>query len=172
MKQNKNTAKSFEALAKPAASFAAFCGSMCLLPTLASATIDNTAKASGSYGALPVVSNEVTVQVPVNAASSMQVTKTADDITDVVAGQVVTYTYVVRNTGNSVLSNISLADSHNASGPVPVPGGEVISDDVGTANDSSDTASNDGIWSTLAPGDAITLMATYTVTQSDLEALQ
>jgi hypothetical protein len=31
---------------------------------------------------------------------------------------------------------------------------------------------NDGIWSVLAPGDAITMTATYTVTQSDVDTLQ
>jgi hypothetical protein len=172
MTQTNKTAKRCEALAKPVASFAVFGLALVAHAVPVSATIDNTAKATGSYGALQVLSNDITVQVPVNSASSIQVTKTADDTTDVTAGQVVTYTYVVRNTGNAALTNISLADSHNASGPIPVPGGEILSDDQGTANDSSDASSNDGIWSTLAPGDAITLTATYTVTQSDVDTLQ
>jgi hypothetical protein len=161
-----------EALVKPAASAFVFCVALVCGYKTAYATIDNTANASGTYGALQVLSNDVTVQVPVNTLSSMQVTKTADDTTDVTAGQVVTYTYVVRNTGNTALNNISLADSHNASGPVPVPGGEFLSDDQGTSGDSSDATANDGIWSSLAPGDAITLTATYTVTQSDVDDLQ
>jgi large repetitive protein len=166
------TAKINEALAKPVASFAVSCVLLVSACTPANATIDNTANASGTVGALQVLSNDVTVQVPVNSVSSMQVTKTADVTTNVAAGQVVTYTYVVRNTGNTAVTNVSLSDSHNASGPVPVPGGEILSDDQGALNDSSDATSNDGIWSSLAPGDAITLTATYTVTQSDVDTLQ
>ena len=174
MAHNETTAKPCGALAKPVASFAVFCLSLSMMPHVAFATIDNTASVKANYGALEIISNSVTVQVPVGSAggSSMLVTKQADDDTDVSAGQVITYTYVVRNTGTTTLQNISLTDSHNASGPVPLPGGEIISDDVGISNDSSDATLNDGIWTLLAPGDAIKLTATYVVTQSDLEALQ
>jgi large repetitive protein len=172
MEQKETTNRWHEALARPAASCAVF--AICFLSnaSVANATIDNTATASGDYGTLPVTSNSVTVNVPVNSNASISVVKSADDDTNVVAGQVITYTYEIRNTGTTTVSNINLSDSHNASGPVPVPGGEVLSDDVGTINDSFDTNPDDGIWSSLAPGDAITLQATYTVTQSDVETLQ
>jgi large repetitive protein len=172
MKHNRPYQNEFEALVKPAATCVVLCCALFASTSIAFATIDNTAVVRGNYGAAPVVSEEVTVRVPVNSAASLVVTKEADDTTDVVAGQTVTYTYVIRNNGAVTLSNISLADSHNASGPVPVPGGETLSDDQGTVNDSSDAAPNDGIWTTLAPGDAVTLTATYVVTQSDVETLQ
>lgn len=163
-----------EALPKRlAASFAVSCAALVALPVAAFAGIDNSAVAAGSYGGAPVQSNAATASVPVdNAPAAMAVSKTADDDTDAVAGQVITYTYVVTNTGGKTLTNISLSESHNGSGPPPVPGGEFLSSDVGTPADSSDGAPGDGIWSVLAPGDSITMTATYTVTQSDVDTLQ
>lgn len=105
------------------------------------------------------------------ALPSITVTKTADNDTNVPAGVTVTYTYVVTNTGNQTISNISLADAHNASGPVPVPGNETLTTDNGISNDSSDS-SIDGVWDSLAPGDEVTFTATYTVTQNDIDTLQ
>ncbi|MEM9333023.1 MAG: hypothetical protein AAGA53_17000, partial [Pseudomonadota bacterium] len=103
---------------------------------------------------------------------SITVTKTADDTTDVPAGQVVTYTYVVTNTGNQFISNLSLADAHGGSGPPPVPGNETLTADNDVSGDSNDSTSNDGVWDSLAPGDEVTFTATYTVTQNDVDTLQ
>ena len=158
---------------RPVASFAVFCIALIAIPRAAFADIDSAAFATGDYGGAPVQSNTVSANVPVdNGSSGMAVTKTADDDTDVVAGQVITYTYVVTNTGTQTLSNVSLSESHNGSGPPPVPGAEFLSSDVGSSGDSTDAAPNDGIWSALAPGDSITMTATYTVTQSDVDTLQ
>jgi large repetitive protein len=160
-------------LRKTAASFAVSCLALFAAPKLAFADIDNTATAAGLYGAAPVISNSSSAAVPVDATPpGVSVSKTADDDTDVVLGQVITYTYVVTNTGSSTLSNVSLAESHNGSGPPPVPGSELLSSDVGAPGDSTDVTPNDGIWSVLAPGDSITMTANYTVTQSDVDTLQ
>jgi hypothetical protein len=160
-------------LRKTAASFAISCIALFTPAGGALADIDNTATAVGLYGVTPVVSNSSSSAVPVDAPPpGMTVSKTADDDTDVVLGQVITYTYVVTNTGGTTLTNISLAESHNGSGPPPVPGSELLSSDGGTLGDSTDAVPNDGIWSVLAPGDAITMTATYTVTQSDVDTLQ
>lgn len=102
---------------------------------------------------------------------SITVTKTADTDTNVPAGVTVTYTYVVANTGNQFVSNITLADAHNGSGPAPVPTNETLSADNGIINDSTD-AGVDGSWDSLAPGDEVTFTASYTVTQNDLDTLQ
>jgi hypothetical protein len=163
-----------EALPKrPAASFAVFCAALFAASHAAFADIDNSAIAAGNYGGAPVLSNASTASVPVdNTVSGMAVTTTANDDTDVVAGQVITYTYVVTNTGGQTLTNVSLSESHNGSGPPPVPGAEFLSSDVGVSGDSTDAASNDGVWSVLAPGDSITMTATYTVTQTDVDTLQ
>lgn len=133
--------------------------------------IDNTATASGTYGSTPV-SASASHAVALVTNPQLSVTKTADDTTDVEAGQIITYTYVVANTGNQTITNIGLNDSHNGSGPVPVPGNETLSTDSGPAGDSSDATANDGIWSSLAPGDAVTFTATYTVTQQDVDTRQ
>ena len=140
---------------------------------LAHATIDNTASASGTYAAAPVVSPSSSVSVTVSpAAPAMLVTKTASPNTNLSVGQMITYTYTVKNTGNVSLKNISLNDVHNAIGAAPVPGSEMVTSDVPPLNDSTDATPGDGVWSSLAPGDTITFTATYTVQQSDVDTLQ
>ncbi len=102
---------------------------------------------------------------------SISVTKTADDTTEVAAGQVLTYTYEVTNSGDQVLANVSLSDVHGGSGTAPAPGSESLTTDNGTLGDSTDAAAN-GIWDTLGPGDVVTFTSTYTVTQNDVDTLQ
>lgn len=133
------------------------------------ATIDNTVTVTGSS---PSGTDDVTdtasetVDVE-DTAASIAVTKTADLTTNVAAGQTVTYTYTVENTGNVTLTNISLSDAHE--GAInPIPGSETLTTDGGLfAGDSTDAAT-DGVWDTLAPGDIVTWTGTYTVTQSDI----
>ena len=137
------------------------------------ADITNDAQAFGTYAATSYGSNISSQAVPVVAAiPSLQVTKTPSVTTGAFAGQSITYTYTVKNTGNVTISNISLLDSHNAAGPAPLPASEHISNDAGTLNDSIDASSSDSIWDSLAPGDIITFTATYTVQQSDVDSLQ
>lgn len=115
-------------------------------------------------------SSAITVIVAPNP--SITVTKTADNDANVPEGVTVTYTYVVVNNGNQFISNIALSDSHNGSGPTPVPTNETLSLDGGVAGDSTDATANDGIWDILAPGDEVTFTATYVVTQNDVDTLQ
>lgn len=137
------------------------------------AGIDNTATATATYGGSTIVSPPSSVSVPVAPANSaLSVTKTADATANAVAGQIITYTYTLTNTGNRTLTAIVLSDVHNASGPAPVPGSETLAADAGTSGDSTDAVTNDGIWSVLAPGDTVTFKSTYTVTQSDVDTLQ
>ena len=137
------------------------------------ADITNDAQAFGTYASVSYGSNHSTQSVPVVTANpSLLVTKTPSVTAGVVAGQVVTYTYTVKNNGNVTISNISLLDSHNAAGPAPVPASEVISNDVAPLSDSHDAITTDAIWDSLAPGDTITFSATYTVQQSDVDTLQ
>jgi len=103
---------------------------------------------------------------------SISITKVADDTTNVAAGQTITYTYRIENTGNQTISNISLVDVHNGNGPAPVPANEILDVDNSPASDSSDATANDGVWSTLAPGDIVLFTANYTVLQQDLDTLQ
>jgi large repetitive protein len=137
------------------------------------ADITNDATASGFYNGNPVDSNVASAAVAVvTGAPALEVTKVATPDTNVSAGTLVTYTYTVRNSGNQVVTNITLNDTHLGSGPNPVPLNETLTTDAGTQNDSTDGAPNDGQWSTLAPGDVITLTATYTITQNDVDTKQ
>lgn len=106
-----------------------------------------------------------------NANPALSVVKTANLTTNVPAGQAVTYTYDVTNTGDVTLTNINLNDAHNGTGAAPVPGSEVLQNDVAPLANSTDTGI-DGIWETLAPGDTVRFTATYIVTQQDVDTLQ
>jgi hypothetical protein len=149
------------------------------------ATIDNTATATGSS---PTGTNDVTdsdtenVDV-INAAPVISVVKTHVLTTDlngdnnVDIGDVITYTYVVTNTGNVTLQNATLSDAHDGVGSLtfttPVtytdngtnPGGP-----TGTLSDSSNVDFTDGDWDVLGPKDVITWTATYTVQAGDFTA--
>lgn len=115
-----------------------------------------------------------TDNIPINVTAgtrTMAVSKVADDDTNVSIGQLITYTYTITNTGNQVISDITLVDSHNGSGTPPVPSNEALLVDTFPGGDSLDSVVN-GSWDTLAPGDQIRFTATYTVTQSDIDNLQ
>jgi large repetitive protein len=138
----------------------------------ARADIDNTAKVYGDYNSTTLASDPSSASVPVVAANlHMLVTKVADKTSNVNAGDVITYTYTVTNDGNVTITNLTLADVQNASGPAPVPGSEVLTDNPPNGN-STDATANDGVWDSLAPGDKLTFTATYTVKQSDVDNLQ
>jgi large repetitive protein len=135
--------------------------------------IENTARGSATYNGTTIRTAPVTVSVPVApGVPTLLVTKVATPDTNVPAGTVVTYRYTVRNTGNLVLTNIALTDVHNGAGTAPLPRNELLTTDAGAQNDSSDAAANDGVWSVLAPGDVVTLTATYTITQTDVDQRQ
>ena len=84
------------------------------------------------------------------------------------AGDVITYTYEVTNTGNVTITGVTISDVHGGYGTAPVPGSET---GVTVTNGSTDAAAN-GSWDTLRPGDTIRFTATYTVVQSDVDNLQ
>lgn len=131
-----------------------------------SATV--TGRAAGGRDVISETS-EVSIAVELNPA--LGVTKTADDTTDVVVGQVITYTYVVTNTGNQTITNVFLSEAHNGSNAAPSPSDEILTNDMAPFGDSAD-AGTDGAWDVLAPGDSVTFTATYSVTQTDVETRQ
>ncbi len=134
--------------------------------------VENTATASGaSAGGVPATSNASTAQTTIPGGANITVTKTASQDTNVPAGVTITYTYRVTNTGNTTVSNISLSDSHNGSGPPPSPSGEVLFADNGITGDSTDSG-GDGVWDILGPGDVVEFTGTYQVTQVDVDTLQ
>ncbi len=138
-----------------------------------------TATANLATGA--VVFNAAATSVDANIACtftnnklipSLTVVKSASTAGPVSVGTVITYTYVLRNTGNTMISNVAVGENFTGKGTAPAPSNEVLSLDVAPIGDSTDVTGNNGTWSLLAPGDQLTFTAPYTVTQSDIDLLQ
>jgi uncharacterized repeat protein (TIGR01451 family) len=112
----------------------------------------NTATATGQTPSGDSLTGTDSVTVPVAAAPALALTKTAmlDDGGDgrADAGDTVRYGFLVANTGNVTLTDVTIAD---ALAGVTVSGGPIAS---------------------LAPGasDATTITATYLLTQADIDA--
>jgi len=104
------------------------------------------------------------------SSPSLAITKVAGGPGPYKAGETITYTYTVTNDGDTIIRDIAINDTHNGSDPAPTPGNETLSADNGTTGDSTDAAL-DGSWDILAPGDVITFIGTYTVTQMDVDTL-
>ncbi len=116
----------------------------------------------------PSLSNPVTTNT---ASPGLTITKTADDTTEVVEGQTITYTYLVENIGDVTLVDVVVADSHGGFGAAPTPTNEVLFSDGGNLNDSTDATVN-GSWDLIGPGDVVSFTATYVVTQDDVDFLR
>ncbi|WP_211097168.1 DUF7507 domain-containing protein [Aliishimia ponticola] len=146
-------------------------GLTCTIPSLAVSTVDDfscqaiytvtqadldageivnsaSATAPGATG-----DNSTLTTPAANQTAAFTIEKTADDSTNVVAGQLITYSYEVENTGNVSLSDVALTDTHTSAS-----GAQTL------------TISGGGQTGPLAPGDSVTLTATYTVTQDDIDA--
>lgn len=116
-------------------------------------TLTNTATVTGTppdgTPITPVPSNPNVVDIP--RTPNLTLTKSAD-VQAAAVGQVVTYTFVVTNTGNVTIKDPQITETgftgHGTLSPLTCPPGPV----------------------TLAPGDDITCTATYTVTQADVDA--
>ncbi len=119
--------------------------------------ITNTATATGTPPnplTPPPVSppDEVTVDVTANPA--ITVVKSADEAAqaDIAAGQEVTYSFLVTNTGNVTLTDVEVIEGEFS----------------GTGELSAILCPEEA--SSLAPGAQITCEATYTITQADVDA--
>jgi uncharacterized repeat protein (TIGR01451 family) len=142
--------------------------------TSADDDIDSTARVTGTYvpatgPSVPLATGgtrEDTEAVPLNIAPALFVDKVASDTTDVAAGDIITYTYTVRNDGNVPLTNITLADIHNGAPNVLVPAFQSFTVNNGGSTNTGNTLS------LLAPGDEAEFTATYVVTQTDINNRQ
>ncbi|MCB1441219.1 MAG: DUF11 domain-containing protein, partial [Nitratireductor sp.] len=136
-------------------------------------SVTNTAYVQGNTGSNTIRSGDAQYTATLTAVPALTVTKSADADTDVTVGQVITYTYTITNTGNQTISAIKLADAHGGSGaaPAPDPDAATLTDNAPMGDSNNDTT-GDGEWDALAPGDVLTVTATYTVTQNDVDTLQ
>jgi uncharacterized repeat protein (TIGR01451 family) len=118
-----------------------------------SGSLTNSATATGTPpgGGTPPVSPPSTVEIPVTPAPALTVVKTADTTEITAAGQTITYSFVVTNTGNVTASDVS-----------PVEGGF---SGTGTLSPVTPAAA-----ASLAPGESATFTATYVVTQADVDS--
>ena len=108
-------------------------------------SIVNTAAASGTPPSGPAVTAVDGAVVTATPAPSIALVKSASPASVVAAGQTVTYSFVVTNTGNVTLTALTVAD--------PLPGLSAIACPVAS----------------LAPSAATTCTATYVVTQADVD---
>jgi uncharacterized repeat protein (TIGR01451 family) len=121
--------------------------------------VDDTATASGSPpSGPPVTSAPSAASVTTAPAPGISIVKSASasDVAHFLAGQVITYTFVVTNTGNVTLAPVTVTDTGfsgtGSLSPVSCPPG-------GT-----------GTVASLAPGAQAVCTATYTLTTADVDA--
>ncbi|MBF4570845.1 DUF11 domain-containing protein [Plantibacter sp. VKM Ac-2880] len=114
--------------------------------------ITNTAIANGTPpgSATPVPSNPDTVVVPAPNSPSMTIVKSADPASAGKVGDTITYTFVLTNTGNVTLTDVTVNEGE-FSGT-----GELSEISYPTR--------------TLAPGESTSATATYVLTQADVDA--
>jgi len=149
--------------------------------------VSNTAGASGTFGpgntaytAPPANKGTATTTVP--AFPAMTVTKTYAIVhtaanaalgTNAGLGDTVNYTYVVSNTGNVAMTNVSVNDVHAGTA---LAAGTVANETLTTNGPLGAAASSDvtvplnnGVWSTLAAGAAVTFTWAHVVTQAEID---
>jgi large repetitive protein len=134
---------------------------------------------SGTYSA---VASVVSAQTSVTASAdeitgitrnaNITIAKSANTVGPVNSNDVITYFYIVTNDGNVTVSDISIDVGHTGHGTPPVPSAETLLTDIAPTGDSTDAASNNMLWSNLAPGDSIRFSANYIVTQADVDLQQ
>ncbi|MGW8954338.1 DUF7507 domain-containing protein [Streptomyces sp. NPDC055709] len=113
--------------------------------------IENTAEATGTPPSGPAVTDTASASVTAQQTPVLSLVKTVvGDGGPFRSGEILTYSYLVHNTGNVTLSAVDVRDTvFTGSGPDP----EISCPDT-----------------TLAPGESVTCTATYTVTQADVDA--
>jgi uncharacterized repeat protein (TIGR01451 family) len=115
--------------------------------------LTNTATASGTPpGGTLVTSQPSSVQVTTTTSPAISLTKSVSPTWIMLAGQSVTYSFVITNTGNVTLRNVAVAETaFSGTGTPPV-----ISCPAAAAS--------------LAPAQSVTCTAGYVATQADVDA--
>lgn len=138
--------------------------------------LTNTANAStteySSFALLDETDNAVTTIVPASPALSIDKSYVfTTGAPDAGVGDVVQYTYRVRNSGNVTITNVSVSDVHNGFGSFPAnPSIQSLSDNAPIGDSSGSTGGT--AWASLAPGDELIFTADYAVVQQDVDELQ
>ena len=134
-----------------------------------SAGVSNTATATGKNGAATITSAASTATTTIAAVPSLTISKVFI-LADTPGGtsakadlnEIITCTYIISNNGNVPITNVSVNDMH---GPpavlVSLGSGGTTTETLTTpgplgAAASTDAVANDGVWSVLAPGAAVT----------------
>jgi uncharacterized repeat protein (TIGR01451 family) len=123
-------------------------------PVNGTVSINDTATAAGTtLTRVTVHSQERSASVPVAATRSIDLVKSADpsDAGHYNVGQLVTYSFVVTNTGNTTVKNVS------------------VSEDAFTGSGSLSPVTCPADAATLAPGEQVICNATYTISQPDVD---
>ena len=111
--------------------------------------IRDRVNANPAVGSFTPVSDTESV-TPESSGPEITLTKVADKTTDLVVGDVVTYTYTAENTGNVTLADVSVSDVHSGTGTLSA---------IAPTNVAS-----------LPIGESAEFAATYTITQADIDA--
>ena len=114
--------------------------------------LTNTAQATGKYGPLAAVvtSPEDSAIVTVDQSAALTLTKTTPTVSVTSAGEILTYTYTIENTGNLTISDIAIQETDfSGTGILPAP----------SCGESA---------ATLKPGETLECTTDYIVTRADM----
>jgi uncharacterized repeat protein (TIGR01451 family) len=138
--------------------------------------IDNTASASGTSGGVAVNASD-SEAVLCTQNPSLSFSKTAATSGPLVVGQVVRFYFDATNNGNVTLTDISPEEAafNGNNLPLAAISGEALTDNAPfnvPGEESTDTVTNNGLWSVLKPNDSVRFFVDYTVNQDDIDLLQ
>jgi uncharacterized repeat protein (TIGR01451 family) len=141
--------------------------------------VANSATATGTpvSGTLAAVTPS-TAKTIIPANPKMSIAKsfvfTTDNgtLTKADVGDVITYTYVVTNTGNVTITSLSINDIHEGVALSGQPANETLTSDgpLAPGTVSSDSVANNAVYSTIRPGAVVTFTYVHTVTQAEVDA--
>ena len=114
-------------------------------------SLSNTGTVVGTPPYGPNVTSSSSLTIPGEAAPAVSLVKSANVASYSTPGTVITYSYVVTNTGNVALTNVTVTDPMAGLSPI-------------------DCGGNSNVIPTLAPGASVTCTATYVTTQADVTA--
>jgi uncharacterized repeat protein (TIGR01451 family) len=139
----------------------------------------NTATAAGTPASgiyTPSSTGTATTTIPAGPKLSIVKSASLADIGGGTAlkadvGELITYTYVVQNTGNVAITNVSINDTHEGT---LIGAGLIKNETLGPDGPlaptvtSTDATANNAVWSVLQPGATVTFTYVHTVTQTEI----